>query len=295
MRTHALRTTLLASTAALALTLSACGGETDEGEGTTPVEVEGDSTADQGDATGEGDDGATSTDSVEGDDETDGSAAGEGDETADETDGGVAAGEAPDLAIVWPTVVENTRSLDALTADISVVQNGQTMEASLTGQMDDSNFQVEISMDGDSATVVADDGAYFVNGEAGFWEMVGAPDPSVLADQWVEAPEEAGLASEFSLSQLWSDFLREIPTETSWAQGVVGELSEFDGVEAYHYLVEQEGVEIWITADGEDNLIRATIDEGTEEPFEIKVSDWDDVEPVEAPTDARSFEELMAG
>lgn len=293
MRLHRTTTTAVALT--LALGLTACGGE-DEAEETTPevttpAATPDDAAAETG-ALGTPTDIAdeTTEETTEAEESTDAATATEEATAGAGTEDGV-----PELADIWPDVIANAQAAEAVTATISGVQGGEELEATLTGQMDDSNFQVDIRLDDANAVVMADEGEYFINGDEGFWEMSGAPDPSALAGEWVEAPAEAGIGEQFSLSALWEDFFQAVPTDAGSLRTSSAELADLDGVEAYHYVVQGENAEIWVSADGEDNLLRVLIDEDSEEPMEITTSDWNDVDPIDPPTDAVPIEELVGG
>lgn len=271
------RITTLTLTGALALTLSACGGD-EEPEASAPAQ------------TGSTDEAAAETDAPETDEETE--------EPAEETSETEAGGEAdgvPPLADIWPTVIENANSAESMTATIVGQGEGMTIDATLTGQLDDSNFQVDATIDGAEVSIIADGDVYYINGAAEFWEMSGAPNAEVFGDQWIEAPEGMGLGEAFSLSSLWNDFFSEVPSDTSDLQTSSAELSEVDGVEAYHYVIDGEDAEIWISADGDDNLLKVIIGEGMEEDLELTVTDWNEAPTVEAPADAVPVEELMGG
>lgn len=288
---HARRTTtLLALPLALSLTLAACGGE-DEPEETTSAAAP--TTPDVADTTPEAQT-AAPVESTEAQ-ATEAETTTEEEPTEEETTDAGSADGVPALADIWPVAIDNARASESVTATISGVQGGEELDATLSGQMDDSNFEVDITLDDASATVMADEGVYYVNGDEGFWEMSGAPDPAAFADQWIEAPADSGIGDQFTLSSLWEGFFQSVPTDAASLQTSSAELSDLDGVEAYHYVIDGEDAEIWVSADGEDNLLRVIIDEGSEEPMEIVATDWNDVDPHDPPADAVPVSELMGG
>lgn len=283
-------TTLLALPLALSLTLAACGGE-DEPEETTSAAAP--ATPDAAETTPEAATAApvetTEAEVTEAETTTQEPTEEETTEAAGSADG------VPELADVWPDVIDNARAAESVTATMSGVQGGEELEATLSGQMDDSNFEVDISVDEANATVMADEGVYYINGNEDFWVMSGAPDAAAFADTWIEAPADSGIGDQFTLSSLWEEFFQAVPTDAASLQTSSAELSELDGVEAYHYVIDGEEAEIWVSADGEDNLLRVIIDEGSEEPMEITATDWNDVDPIDPPENVVPIEELMGG
>lgn len=265
---------VLALTGALAFGLTACGGE-DEPAATTPAS------------------GETSEDAGA---ETEGSESTEGtEETEEDTEQAAPADGVPALADIWPGVIDNAESAESMTANIVGNDGQMDIDATLTGQLDDSNFQVDATVDEGKVSIIGDDGTYYIKGDEGFWTLSGAPDPATVADQWIEAPEDMGVDDTFALSSLWEEFFAEVPTDASDLQTSSAELGEVDGVEAYHYTIEGQDAEIWVSADGEDNLLKVLIGEGMTEPMEMTITDWNAAEPVEPPADAVPIEELMNG
>ena len=215
-------------------------------------------------------------------------------ETSEES-GGEASG-VPPLEELWPTVIDNANSAESMTTTIAGSDGEMTIDATLTGQLDDSNFQVEATIDGGEVSIIAVEETYYLNGDESFWTMAGGEaQASTLAGQWIEAPPEMGIGDSFSLSTLWEEFFGEVPTDASDLQTSTAEMGEVDGMEAYHYVVENDEAEIWVSADGEDNLLRVVIAEGAEagDDLEMNIRDWNDAPQVEAPQDAVPIEELM--
>lgn|GEM_PF-4901219 len=256
--------------------LTACGGE-DEPAASPPADAAAESPEDAA-----ADDTATEEDMAE--------------ETTEEeaTEEAAGSSEVPPLEDLWPTVIDNANSAESMTATITGSDDEMTIDATLSGQLDNSNFSVDATIDGAQVQIIAVDEVYYLNGDEAFWTMAGASaEAETLAGQWIETPPEMNIGDSFSLSSLWEEFFSEIPTDASDLQTSAEELGEVDGVEAYHYTIEDEEAEIWISADGEDNLLRVLISEGMEEPLEMVLTDWNSAEEVEAPADAVPAEELM--
>lgn len=202
----------------------------------------------------------------------------------------------PALADIWDDVLANTQSAESVTAMISGPIEGQRLQADLRGRLDDSNYQVDLQLDDAAASIIGDDGDYFINGDAGYWELAAGPDTAPLADQWVVLPEDGqGIAEQFGMSAMWSGFLGTLPTDEVQMQTSSEQLTELDGVPAYHYSVATEDAEIWISADGQERLLRLLVDEGTPDQMEVVATDWDSTEPVDPPEDARTVEEIVGG
>lgn len=308
MKQH--RTLSVAFVAALALTLAACGGDDDaEPTATAPTaedpgDVEGgDEDADTGDteqtAALPGQDDAAETAGTEDaaqDTEDDDAQGTEDADTGDKDAGDAAAdGDVPALADIWPTALENAREAESVTATLTGASDGEDMDVTMQGQLDDSNYQIDMTMGDASASIIGDEDTYYINGDANFWNETapGAEDETeTFADRWIIAPPELGVAESLSFSDLWSTFLADVPTDAEQLQTSSAELTELDGQEAYHYVVEDDGTEIWVSADGEDNILRvSTEDEGEE--MEMRATDWNDTDRVDPPSDAVTIEELM--
>lgn len=311
MKQH--RTLSVAFVAALAFTLSACGGDDDPEPTTTapaaPTEDPGDvdeSYEDTGDATAEADqtaalpgqdDDADTAGAEDAQDTEDDEAQDTGDAgTGDDDTGSAADGEVPALADIWPTALENARETESVTATLTGASDGEEMDVTMQGQLDDSNFQIDMTVDDASASIIADEGTFYINGDENFWDesAPGSEDEAqTFADRWIIAPPEMGVAESMSFSDLWSTFLADVPTDAEQLQTSSAELTELDGQEAYHYVVEDDGTEIWVSADGEDNILKvSTEDEGEE--MELTATDWNDTDLVDPPSDAVTLEELMA-
>ena len=174
-----------------------------------------------------------------------------------------------------------------------------TTDMDLKGQMDDSNFEANVKMEDMEASIIKADGKDYVKANEAFWVGTGAAeDPSAVQDIWVAAPEDMGVSQSFSLGQLWSEFATGLPTEGDDLSTSTAELTELDGEEVYHYLSEALGADIWITADGSNQLRKVEFMADAEAEgmnLVMEFTDWNDVEPVEAPEDATPIEELMGG
>lgn len=297
MKQHRTRTVGIALAAALALTVAAC-GDGDSEDPTTPapsgpVETDSSQTEDPVDTDDQ-------TAALPGQDDSDQDTA--SDETTDATDDDATSddatdagsGDVPPLDEVWPTAVENARSAESVTATISGTVDGEEMDATLQGQMDDSNFQVKMKMEGASVELIGDGGDVYLNGDEEFWQVAAGmgEEGSRFADTWIIAPPDMGVEESLSFSALWAEFLDGIPTEAEDLQTSTAELSELDGEEVYHYVVQGEDVEIWLSDEGEYIRKVSVVDQG--DPLELTATDWDETEEVDPPSDAVSIEELMS-
>ncbi|ANS79185.1 hypothetical protein SGUI_1789 [Serinicoccus hydrothermalis] len=219
--------------------------------------------------------------------------------TEEETseDSGDASG-VPAFEELWPTVIDNASNAESMTATIVGSDGEMTIDATLTGQLDDSNFQVDATIDDGTVSIIAVDETYYLNGDEAFWTMAGGEaQAGTLAGQYIEVPPEMGIGETFSLSSLWEEFFAEVPTDASDMQTSTAEMGDVDGTEAYHYVIEDENAEVWVSADGEDNLLRVLIpgESGEDDDLEMNITDWNDAPQVEAPEDAVPIEEVMGG
>lgn len=218
-------------------------------------------------------------------------------ETTEETTQDTAAGEVPELVDIWPTVLDNTENAEALDVVIDGAMDGQEMAMHLRGQLDDSNYEATVEMDGAQVEVIMAEGSHYVRGDEGFWSQAGLPNPADVEGMWVQIPEEMGFADSFSISTLWEDFFASVPTDPADLQTSSAELTELDGQPAYHYEIETEDAEVWVAAEGDPYLMKAILDDGTdaEESMTIEISDYNDVDEVSAPEESTPIEEVIAG
>lgn len=278
----------LALVGALGLGLTACGGDE---EPTTPTSAASPTT--QAPAEPTTDDAAETTEAAA--PATTEDDAEETTEAAEETTDGTAAGDVPVLEEIWPTVLDNTQNADSLDVTMGGVMEGEELAINMRGHLDDSNYLAKVAMQGAEVEVVMAEGFHYVRGDEGFWTQAGVPDASGLAGTWVEIPEEMGFADAFSMSTLWRDFFSSVPTSASDLQTSDAELTELDGQEAYHYTISTEDAEIWVAAEDDPYLLKVVLDEGSEEPMTIEITDFNDVDEVPAPEDSKPIEEVMGG
>ncbi|WP_192796571.1 hypothetical protein [Serinicoccus kebangsaanensis] len=215
--------------------------------------------------------------------------------TTEEPTEGASAGAAdgiPPLDELWPTVIDNADSAESMTTTIT---GSDGIDATLTGQLDDSNFQVDASVQGAEVSIIGVEDVYYINGDEAFWTAAGGESlAGTMSDRWIETPPGMDVGESLSLSTLWEEFFAEVPTDVSDLQTSSAELTELDGVEAYHYVVEDGQADIWVSADGADHLLRVVIaDESGDEDLAMSITDWDDAPPVEAPDDAVPIEDIM--
>lgn len=297
MHTHH-RLLTLAAAGALTLGLTACGDDEKTTTTTTPASsttpsadaavesatapdaavatVTEEAAASSGPLTPAADDAATSADAGAG-----GASAG--------TEAGV-----PELEEIWPDVLENAQDAESVHAEFSGVMDGADMQVELEGQTDDSNFRLDLENEGAHVEVRAEGDTYYLKGDEEFWKVTGAPDPAAPADRWVIAPPDAGIEEQMSFSSLWGELTNTLPSSSVDLQTSAAVKDEVDGEPAYHYTIDGQDAQVWVSADGEDHLLRAVIGD-PEGDIEIKFSDWNEVEKVSMPKDAVPAEELMAG
>lgn len=219
------------------------------------------------------------------------------DDAAGSTDGGTAAGAGteagvPELEEIWPAVLKNAKEAESAKVGFTGVLDGADADMTLQGRADDSNYSLEMQMDGAHVEVRSDGKTLYMKGDQKFWEVTGAPKADALADRWVIAPP--GMDDSMSFSTLWDEMVGSLPEGSGDLQTSSAVKDELDGVPAYRYSIKSEDAEVWVSADGEDNLLKATIAD-PEGDIEITFSDWNDVKKIKMPKDAVPAEELMAG
>lgn len=284
MRSHrTTTTTVLAMT--LALGLAACGGE-DEPEATTPV------TTPSASAPAATTDASETTDAPAVAEETTEESA----DVAEETTEAAATNEdgVPPLEEVYATAMENAREAESVSATLEGFSDGVPSGITLHGQLDDSNFRVEVLMGDGKVTLIGDEGEFYLNGTEEFWtDAAGVPSPE-LVDRWVVIPPETGVVDQYGLGVMWESFLSDMPQSSVGLTTSTAERTDLDGVEAYRYVLDGEDVQIWIDAQAE-HFLRVVMDEGGEEPTVMTAQDWDEAEPVDPPADAVPMQELLGG
>lgn len=199
------------------------------------------------------------------------------------------AGEAPPLADVWPTALEQAEAAEQVMAKITGSADARVIEAEVAGQLDDSNYQVNATIDDLEIAVIHAEETYFLKGNEAYWETSGAPDPEVLAGEWVEAPESLDVGGVFSLSTLWGNAFAALPKANADLATSAAEITEVSGTAAYHYTLAADATELWISVVGNE-LLKANVTEGVTQPVEVVVGSWDDA-PVIQPPDALKLED----
>lgn len=202
-------------------------------------------------------------------------------------------GGAPELTEIWPNTWDQASQATAIDADWVGTTQGMEMDIRIRGQVDDSNFEVSGLIDGAEVALIFVDGVAYIQGDEAFWEMSGAPDPSVLDGIWIEAPPELGVQDDLSLGALWGDFTRMVPSDANSLPVEESSVTEVDGVEAYHYVAAgSDEVEMWIRA-SDEKLLQIEAVMGSEN-YTMTFNGWDDeVELLEAPSDSVPIEELL--
>lgn len=275
------RMTMIAATGALALVLSACGGD-DEPETTTAPTVEAPAATTEAPA-----EETTEEETTEAPAE----------ETTEEetTEAEANADGVPALEDIYETAMANAKGAESVHATLEGESDGQDASMNLQGQLDDSNYHVLVSMGQGTVEIIGADGETYLNGSEEFWtESAGVPEPGNFVDRWVIIPAEMGLDEQFGMSGMWDLFLSDMPQTAVGMGEVTGELVDLEGRETYHYVLEGEDVEIWIDAESEQ-FVQVIALEGTPDETVMKATDWDEAEPVEAPEDATPLEEIQAG
>jgi hypothetical protein len=216
------------------------------------------------------------------------------DEAAETTDAapGELDGDVPAFADIWEEVIANSSNAESLTADLSTNQGGEEITFYLSGQLDDSNFEIRANLPGQQVEMVMADGRMYLRGDQGFLESTGMPAPEAAAGTWIVLPEGMDIGDDFSLQGLWRDAFSDfqMPESTEVKES---ELTEVDGVEAYRYLVTDDGadVEVWVDA-AELMLLKVEGSDGGE-GVSMTFKDWNAVGPIATPEGATPIEELM--
>lgn len=278
---------IVAAAAAAALLVGACGGDDPEVVDPAPSPTEGAPT--QAEPTED-----EPTEEPTEDEPTE-------EPTEDEpTEDPSADGDVPPLDDIWADVIDKAANAESVSAHITGEFAGMSLDATISGQMDDSNFELDGTIDGGEVTLIVAEGESYMRADAAFWETAGIPtdQADAFADQWIIVPPEAGMAEQLSMSTLFGGMYDQLvppgneslPTESA-------ELTEFEGAPAYRYVADsEEEVEVWIDAEQETLLqILVLSAPGVEGTIEMTFRDWDSVEPIPAPDDAVTIEELAGG
>ena len=197
-------------------------------------------------------------------------------------------GAAPPLAEVWPTALEQAEAAEEVNALIRGHTQGMVIEAEVAGQFDDSNYQVNATMDDLEISIIFADDQHYLRGNEAYWEVSGAPEPERLDGEWVEAPSSLDLRG-FSLSSLWEGALGVAPAADADLETSAVEVTELNGRAAYHYTLAATGAEVWVSV-VDSKLLKASMPDAGEEPTELEVFTWEDA-PEIFPPDAITIDD----
>lgn len=197
-------------------------------------------------------------------------------------------GSAPALADVWPTALEQAEAAEEVNALIRGSTQGMAIEAEVAGQFDDSNYQVNATMDDLEISIIFADDQHYLRGNEAYWEVSGAPEPERLDGEWVEAPSSLDLRG-FSLSSLWEGAFGVAPEADADLETSAVEVTELNGRAAYHYTIAATGTEVWISVT-DSELLKVSMPDAGDEPVELEVFTWEDA-PVILPPDAITIDD----
>ncbi|WP_261624379.1 hypothetical protein [Nesterenkonia marinintestina] len=292
-----------------ALLLSGCGlFDPEEESGSDPDDGTQSPTA-ADDAAEEADDDGESG----GDDADDAEGAVDGSEASEDLTAGLAEGEAPELAEIedhlWETMLEaesvtisgtsplGDSQLDDYFAEVvEDVDEDTPAELSVAGTLDGSASESHIRIGEDlDLTVITVGGRTYLKGEdfahitalSSSHENAEFVDQSVidevLAGRWIDlgSAEEMASLSPQSLLEQWRDTLFED------VEDITGEAEQQDGEEVWVYTSADGGTTYVVSADDEPHLVG--VDDGD---TSLTLTDWDETEPVEAPEDSLTMDEV---
>ena len=197
-------------------------------------------------------------------------------------------GAAPPLAEVWPTALEQAEAAEEVNALIRGNTQGMVIEAEVAGQFDDSNYQVNATMDDLEISIIFADDQHYLRGNEAYWEVSGAPEPERLDGEWVEAPSSLDLRG-FSLSSLWEGAFGVAPAADADLETSAVEVTELNGRAAYHYTLAATGAEVWVSV-VDSKLLKVSMPDAGEEPTELEVFAWEDA-PEIFPPDAITIDD----
>jgi hypothetical protein len=219
----------------------------------------------------------------------------------------------PALEEVWPEVTTSIENATSVAIDGNVTQGGQDVAVAIAGQIDDSSYSGNVSMDEATVEVVGNTESTYMKPNTAFYEQLGsAPLQDLVGDKWLEMP--AG-QSEFTMSSFWESFKQEIPTAEEFGDAdYTAEAVDLNGEEVYKYTGTNadtgEPVSVYVTQDNKLSRVEVTkapadgASEGATGSASaspsaeasadtstgaIDFSQWDAVEPVEMPAEGEIF------
>lgn len=292
-----------------AVLLSGC-GLFDPDEGTEDGSADGTRTAD----TSASDDSGEEPEDDDEDDDEDGAGTGDGEEgSGEDLTSDLAEGEAPELAEIedhlWETMlaaesvtISGTSPLgdsqldDYFSEVLDDVDEDTLAELSVAGQMDGgaSESRIRIGEDLDLTVITVEDRTYLkgedfahITALSSSHENAAFVDQDVidevLAGRWIDlgAAEEMASLSPESLLEQWRDTLFEDVEE------ITGETDRRDDQEVWVYTSPDGAATYVVSAEDEPHLLSVEDRETS-----LSLTDWDETEPVDAPEDTLTMDEV---
>lgn len=195
-----------------------------------------------------------------------------------------ACGGPPNFDEVWPQTYENVENAESVSIAFegTNVESDETMSATFSGQLDDSNYEGHMSLGDIEYEVKTADGRTVMTANDAFYQE---SDSQALAelvgDSWFEAPS----SDDFTISSFFDSLTSDLDQDpTDEGEELEVEEVEEDGQNAYKYSGTADGDDLAITVTENNELLRmeANTDEldGT-----VEFSNWNAVEPIEFPAD----------
>jgi hypothetical protein len=219
----------------------------------------------------------------------------------------------PALEEVWPEVTGSMDSATSVAIDGNVTRGGQDVTVSIAGQIDDSSYSGNVSMDDAEVEMVGNaEYTYMKPNTAFYGQLGGAALQDLVGEKWLEMP--AG-QSQFTMSSFWESFRQEIPTAEEFGDAnYTAEAVDLNGEEVYKYTGTNadtgEPVSVYVTQDNKLSRVEVTkaVADGASESASgsasasssgpasadsstgaIDFSQWDAMAPVEMPAEEEIF------
>lgn len=223
----------------------------------------------------------------------------------------------PPLEDVWPEAYDSIQDATSVAVDGTVTQGGQEMTVSIAGQIDDSSYAGDVSMDGVAIEIIGDVENTYMKPNTAFYEQNGGAQLQEMVDEkWLRMPTSEG---GFTMSTLWESFIEDIPAGDEFGHSdYTSESAELDGEQVYKYTGDNEdtGAPVSVYLSQDNRLLRVEAEtrpedgtSGSASPSAtasaseaaasgspegagsgtIDFSRWNAVEPVEMPTEDEVF------
>lgn len=173
--------------------------------------------------------------------------------------------DVPPLEDVWPEAYASIEEATSVAVDGNVTQGGQEMTVSIAGQIDDSSYAGNVSMDGVAIEIIGNSENTYMKPNTAFYEQNGGAQlQDMVGEKWLRMPAGEG---GFTMSTLWESFIGDIPAGDEFGNSdYTSEPTELDGEQVYKYTGSNEdtGAPVSVYLSQDNRLLRVEAQSGSE-------------------------------